>query len=65
MSRVPIIGYTQHYNTKNNRYDDKSWRLGAFVIATPRVGINLDIWLGHHIFAFWWHPTRKYGRGVR
>jgi hypothetical protein len=63
MSRIPILGYTQHYNTKNNRHDDQSWRLGAFVIATPMVGINCDVWLGHNIFAFWWHPTIKYGRG--
>jgi len=61
MSRIKYLGYTRHYNTKKQK-GDNAWRLGAFIVATPLVGINLDIWIGYHIFAFWWHP-RGYGRG--
>lgn len=54
----------KHYNNKKER----SWSTPVWGIAfnpAERVGINLDIYLGHHTFAFWVYPTRKYGRDTR
>lgn len=52
----------RHYNTDKQQHDvgHGSQRLGALLTLTPKVGINLDVHIGPHIWAFWWHP-RGYG----
>jgi len=52
----------EHYNNKKSRHkENPGW--GFYVTPVRLVGINLDIYLGQHIFAFWISPTKKYGKG--
>ena len=54
-----------HYNIKKQGPQPKPSAWGIYFTPIPRIGVNLDIYVGAHIFVLWFYPTRKYGKGTR